>query len=67
MQDRVTSLNDELEREIEFEDLAFMLKKGFEENFDTKLIPDELTRKESVLAREIAATKFSTREWNHLR
>ena len=67
LRERVTSLNDELGKRTEFEDLAFMLKKGFEENFDVKLIPDELTRKESILVQEIAATKFSTREWNHLR
>lgn len=67
VRERVTSLNNELGKEIEFEDLTAVLKKGFEENFDTKLIPDELTRKENALAQEIAATKFSTREWNHLR
>lgn len=67
VQKRVTSLNNELEKEIEFEDLAFALKKGFEKNFGIKLIPDELTRKESIQAQEIATTKFSTREWNHLR
>jgi len=67
VQKKVTSLNNELKKEIEFEDLAPALKKGFEKNFDIKLIPDGLTRKESVLVQEIAATKFSTREWNHLR
>ncbi len=67
VQEKVTSLNNELEKEIEFKDLAPALKKGFEENFNIKLIPDELTRKESVLAQEIAATKFSTRKWNYLR
>lgn len=67
VQEKVTSLNNELKKEIEFEDLAFALKKGFEENFNIELIPDGLTRKENVLAQEIAATKFSTREWNRLR
>ncbi|MBU4310640.1 lipoate--protein ligase family protein [bacterium] len=67
VQKRVTSLNNELRKEIEFKDLAFALRKGFEENFAVRLIPDELTRKESILAQEIAATKFSTKEWNHLR
>ena len=67
VRDRVTSLNDEMGKRIEFEDLAFVLKKGFEENFNVRLIPDELTRKEKILAQEIAAAKFSTREWNYLR
>lgn len=57
----------ELGKRIEFEDLALALKKGFEENFNVRLIPDELTRKEKILAQEIAAAKFSTREWNYLR
>ena len=64
---RVTSLNQELKREVKFKNVATALKKGFEENFDVRLIPDELTREEKTLAREIATTKFSTREWNHLR
>lgn len=67
VRERVTSLNDELEKEIEFEDLVPALKKGFEEIFNIRLIPDELTRKENVLAQEMAVTKFDTREWNHLR
>jgi len=65
--ERVTSLNDELRKEIEFEDLVPALKKGFERNFDIELIPDRLDRRERILAQEIAATKFSTKEWNHLR
>ncbi len=64
---KVTSLNSEIGKRIEFEDLAFALKKGFEKNFDIELISDKLTRKERVLAQEIAATKFSTKEWNYLR
>ncbi len=72
VQEKVTSLNTkkvrgELGKRIEFEDLALALKKGFEENFNVRLIPDELTRKEKILAQEIAAAKFSTREWNYLR
>ncbi len=67
VRERVTSLNDEMGKRIEFEDLAFVLKKGFEENFNVRLIPDELTKKEKILAQEIAATKFSTKEWNYLR
>ncbi len=64
---RVSSLNQELKREVKFKNVATALKKGFEENSNVRLIPDGLTRKESVLAQEIAATKFSTKEWNHLR
>ncbi len=67
VQKRVTSLNNELGKEIEFEDLASALRRGFEKNFAIELIPDELTRKERILTQERAATKFSTREWNHLR
>ncbi len=64
---RVTSLNQELKREVKFKNVATALKKGFEENFNIKLIPDNLTIKEKKSSQEIAAIKFSTKEWNHLR
>ena len=64
---RVTSLKQELKREVKFKNVATALKKGFEENFNIKLIPDNLTIKEKKSSQEIAATKFSTKEWNHLR
>jgi len=67
VQKRVTSLNSELKEKIEFEDLACALKKGFEKNFNVRLIPDDLSKREKVLVSKIAATKFSTKEWNYLR
>jgi len=67
IKERVTSLNQELKREVKFKNVATALKKGFEENFNIKLIPDSLTAEEKESFPKIAATKFSTREWNHLR
>jgi len=64
---RVTSVEQELGKEISFEECADAMKKGFAENFNAELVKEELTLEEIELAEKIAAEKFAAKEWNFKR
>ncbi|MFH1588572.1 MAG: biotin/lipoate A/B protein ligase family protein [Candidatus Diapherotrites archaeon] len=64
---RVTSINNQLERKVEFNEVSKAMKQGFEENFNAELVKGELTEKELSLAEEIKKEKFSSHEWNFKR
>ncbi len=67
VKDRVTSIKNITERDIGFNELADALKKGFEEEFDIKLVEDKLTEEEEELAKDFEENHFSKKEWNYLR
>ena len=67
VKDRVTSIKNIIERDIGFNELADALKKGFEEEFDIKLVEDKLTEEEEELAKDFEENHFSKKEWNYLR
>jgi len=67
IKERVTSLKQVLGREVAFDEVADALKKGFEEEFNIKLVEDSLTREEEELTKEFKLKIFSREEWNHRR
>lgn len=60
---RVTSLSDILGSEIAFEDVAAAMEKGFARALDLDALDGSPTQGETAKAKELAETKFSTREW----
>jgi len=67
VEERVTSINKYLKREVSFEELKVALKRGFEEAYEIKLIPGKLTNFEKKIASKLKMEKYSTREWNFKR
>jgi lipoate-protein ligase A len=66
-EERVTSINKFLKREVSFEELKEALKKGFEESFKIKLVLGETLEFEEQLAAKLKAEKYATKEWNFKR
>ncbi|MCX6665324.1 MAG: biotin/lipoate A/B protein ligase family protein [Euryarchaeota archaeon] len=63
---RVTSIKHILGKELNFDDVAFAMKQGFEQEFDVELIEGSLTKEEMVLAKKFEKD-FSSKDWNHKR
>ena len=61
---RVTTLIDELGREVGMDEVKDALKRGFEEVFDVEIVPGELTEWERKMINELYEKKYSTIEWN---
>jgi len=64
---RVTSIKDQAGRTVEFQEVVDSMAKGFEENFEVKLVKEELTKEEAELAGKIREERFSKKEWNYKR
>lgn len=64
---RVTSLKDQLGREISYFELAEAVKKGFEEYFKIGFEESQLSQEEIILAEKIKNEQFKNYEWNHSR
>ncbi len=64
VQERVTSVNTVLKRNVSFEELNNALIRGFSEAFQIKLIPGHITKFEAMLTTELEKTKYSTEIWN---
>ncbi|MEM2454466.1 MAG: biotin/lipoate A/B protein ligase family protein [candidate division WOR-3 bacterium] len=67
VEERVTSINRYLEREVSFDELKRALIMGFEDTFNIRLVPGEVTEFEEKLAIKLKDEKYSTREWNFRR
>ncbi|MEM2326799.1 MAG: biotin/lipoate A/B protein ligase family protein [Candidatus Bathyarchaeia archaeon] len=67
VEERVTSINKYLGREVSFEELREALISGFEEAFGIELIPGKVEDFEERLAISLKREKYSTREWNFRR
>ncbi len=67
VKERVTSIKSYLKKEVSFEELKDALIKGFEETFNIRLIPGEVTNFEEQTAIKLKMEKYSTREWNFKR
>jgi len=63
---RVTSIKHIMGKEICFDDVAFAMKQGFEQEFDVELIEGSLTKEELVLSKKFEKD-FSSKDWNHKR
>jgi len=64
---KISSLSDELNKEITFDAIKDALKRGMEEVTDETLIPTELTKDEKILAEKLYHEKYNTYEWNFKR
>ena len=67
VKERVTSIRKILGRDVTFDELAEALKKGFEEEFNIKLIEGELTPEEKEMTKDFERNHFSREEWNYKR
>jgi lipoate---protein ligase len=64
VQERVTSVNSYLKREVTFEELCHALIRGFSEAFKIELTLGNITKHEEKLAGELEAKKYATEKWN---
>ena len=67
VEERVTSINAVLRREVSFKELKDALIEGFEEAFRIELTLGSVTEFEENLAQRLKAEKYATREWNFRR
>jgi len=67
VEERVTSVEWFLKREVGFQELKEALKRGFEEAFKIELVPGEVTGFEEELAEKLRGEKYSTAGWNFRR
>jgi len=67
VEERVTSLDVFLKRQVSFEELKAALVRGFEDSFKVKLVPEQTLEFEEQLARKLRAEKYATWEWNFKR
>lgn len=61
---RITSIRNELDKNISRSRLANAIKSGFEENFNADFSEGSLTKKETGLAESLKNGKYSRDEWN---
>jgi len=67
VEERVTSINDVLGRDVSFRELKDALIKGFEDSFGIKLMPGSITDFEEDLAQRLKVEKYASRKWNFRR
>jgi lipoate---protein ligase len=64
VQKRVTTVRDELHREVTTDEVERSIIGGIEKAYDVKLEKGNLTGREMCLAKELYQTKYNSREWN---
>jgi lipoate---protein ligase len=64
---RVTSIRHILGKEVRFEEVAEVMKRGFEEEFHVELLEGKLCKEEQALAKKFEKECFSANDWNHRR
>ncbi|MFC1691608.1 biotin/lipoate A/B protein ligase family protein, partial [Nanoarchaeota archaeon] len=67
VKERVTSVKDQLGREIEFSEISQALIEGFEKALNIKLEKGQLSQSELEMAEKIAQDKYSNKDWNFKR
>jgi lipoate-protein ligase A len=67
VKERVTSIRDILNRDVQIGELYDALKQGFSDALDIEMVPEKLSVEEQKTAKQLAAEKYSTREWNFSR
>ncbi len=65
--ERISSLSDELGREVTFEEIKAALYKGMEEALGEKLVEQEITSEELKISQFLYKSKYNTDNWNFLR
>ncbi len=64
---RVTSIEQQLGKEVYFQEVADAMRTGFERNFNAELAKGALSIGEKALAEKIEKERFAAKEWNYLR
>lgn len=64
---RITSINNEVNKKVSYEKVAEAMRKGFEDELGIEFVEDELSKHEKELALKLNEKKYSTREWNFIR
>ncbi len=64
---KISSLSDEIGREITFDMIKDTLKKGMAEVLGEELVETELSEEENLLADRLYREKYSTEQWNFKR
>ena len=64
---KITSIMDELKRDVSINDLESALVDGFQKALGTVLKCGDMTRHELDMARSLYEDKFTTSEWNYFR
>lgn len=67
VEERVTSITHQVQKEIPFEAVSSAIISGFEMALELELEPDDLTESEKKLAEKLVHEKYSTQEWNFRR
>ncbi len=67
VEERVTSVQRYLKKEVEFKKLKEALMKGFKEALEIELNPEKPTKFEEETAAKLRAEKYATRAWNFKR
>jgi lipoate-protein ligase A len=63
---RITSITDELKRDISMNELESVLVDGFQKALGTVLKGGDMTGRELELAKTLFEVKFTTSDWNYL-
>lgn len=63
VEERVTTLNRELNRKVGFTEVSEALGRGFSEALNVDLIEAELTKEELELAKKLREMKYTKKEW----
>jgi len=63
VEERVTTLNRELNRKVDFTEISEALERGFSEALNVDLIEAKLTREEMELAKKLREMKYAKKEW----
>ena len=64
---KVTCLDDELKREISFEEISCLLIDSFKSSYNVNLKKKSLTRAEEDLAYTLVKEKYKTKQWNYFK
>lgn len=67
VKERVTSIRDLLDRDVEIFELRDALRQGFSEALDIKLVIGSLSENEQKSASQLAQEKYTTKDWNFSR
>ena len=67
VKERVTSIRDILDRDVQIAELQEVLKQGFSDALEIELVPSRLTTEEQETADQLAREKYSSYDWNFSR
>lgn len=64
VQKRVTTIRDELQKDVSTRDVRDSIVRGIENSYNVKLVEGQLTRSELANVKELYDTKYSSSKWN---